>query len=169
MLFMESKFLPLFCLFELKFYSPVNTVKRYPIYEGILHQRSKLFFLSGLPLESEANTCNFSALSDVCPFKLMLSMLSKNFSRLSYFFSPRKKVDISCKMSPHETICMKCQSLFAEFVQSVYSKTCVRQPPSRLTLNGKNCLSYKGTCHVILLAKLQTCTFIRQLPSHINQ
>ena len=39
-----------------------------------------------------------------------------------------------------------------------YSKTCVREPPSRLTLNsswcGKSCLSYKGTCHVILLAKL---------------
>ena len=41
---------------------------------------------------------------------------------------------------------------------SRYSKTCVREPPSRLTLNsgwcGKSCLSYKGTCHVILLAKL---------------
>ena len=39
-----------------------------------------------------------------------------------------------------------------------YSKTCVREPPCRLTLNsgwcGKSCLSYKGTCHVILLAKL---------------
>ena len=39
-----------------------------------------------------------------------------------------------------------------------HSKTCVRQPPSRLTLNsdwgGKSCLSFKGTCHVILLAKL---------------
>ena len=39
-----------------------------------------------------------------------------------------------------------------------YSETCVREPPLRLTLNsgwcGKNCLSYKGTCHVILLAKL---------------
>ena len=39
-----------------------------------------------------------------------------------------------------------------------YSKTCVREPPSILTLNsvwcGKSCLSYKGTCHVILLAKL---------------
>ena len=40
----------------------------------------------------------------------------------------------------------------------IYSKTCVREPPSRLTLSsgwcGKSCLSYKGTCHVILLAKL---------------
>ena len=53
-----------------------------------------------------------------------------------------------------------------------YSKTCVREPPLRLTLNsgrcGKSCLSYKGTCHVILLAKLhdmylyKTTTFPHQ-------
>ena len=53
-----------------------------------------------------------------------------------------------------------------------YSETCVREPPSRLTLNsgwcGKSCLSYKGTCHVILLAKLhdmylyKTTTFPHQ-------
>ena len=37
-----------------------------------------------------------------------------------------------------------------------YSKTCVRQPPLKLTLvvNVERWLSYKGTCHVILLAKL---------------
>ena len=37
-----------------------------------------------------------------------------------------------------------------------YSKTCVRQPPSKLTLvaDVERWLSYKGTCHVILLAKL---------------
>ena len=54
----------------------------------------------------------------------------------------------------------------------MYSKTCVREPPSRLILNsgrcGKSCLSYKGTCHVILLAKLhdmylyKTTTFPHQ-------
>ena len=53
-----------------------------------------------------------------------------------------------------------------------YSKTRVREPPSRLALNsgwcGKSCLSYKGTCHVILLAKLhdmylyKTTTFSHQ-------
>ena len=52
------------------------------------------------------------------------------------------------------------------------SKTCVKEPPSRLTLNsgwcGKSWLSYKGTCHVILLAKLhemylyKTTTFPHQ-------
>ena len=38
----------------------------------------------------------------------------------------------------------------------MYSKTCVRQPPLKLTLvvDVKRWLSYKGTCHVILLAKL---------------
>ena len=57
-------------------------------------------------------------------------------------------------------------------VSFYYSKTCVRELPSRLTLNsgwcGKSCLSYKGTCHVILLAKLhdmylyKTTTFPHQ-------
>ena len=38
----------------------------------------------------------------------------------------------------------------------IYSKTCVRQAPLKLTLvvDVKSWLSYKGTCHVILLAKL---------------
>ena len=38
----------------------------------------------------------------------------------------------------------------------MYSKTCVRQPPLKLTLvvDVKRWLSYKGICHVILLAKL---------------
>ena len=38
----------------------------------------------------------------------------------------------------------------------VYSKTCVREPPLRLILvvYVERWLSYKGTCHVILLAKL---------------
>ena len=37
-----------------------------------------------------------------------------------------------------------------------YSKTCVRQPPLKLTLvvDVERWSSYKGTCHVILLAKL---------------
>ena len=36
------------------------------------------------------------------------------------------------------------------------SKTCVRQPPLELTIvvDVKRWLSYKGTCHIILLAKL---------------
>ena len=38
----------------------------------------------------------------------------------------------------------------------MYSKTCIRQPPLKLTLvvDVERWLSYKGTCHVILLAKL---------------
>ena len=38
----------------------------------------------------------------------------------------------------------------------MYSKTCVRQPPLKLTLavDVERWLSYKGTCNVILLAKL---------------
>ena len=43
---------------------------------------------------------------------------------------------------PHENLC--------------YSETCVRKPPLRLTLvvDLERWQSYKGTCHVILLAKL---------------
>ena len=39
---------------------------------------------------------------------------------------------------------------------AIYSKTCVRQPTLKLTLvvDVEKWLSYKGTCHVILLAKL---------------
>ena len=39
---------------------------------------------------------------------------------------------------------------------NMYSKTCVRQPPLKLTLvvDVERWLSYKGTCHLILLAKL---------------
>ena len=35
----------------------------------------------------------------------------------------------------------------------IYSKTCVRQPPLKLTLvvDVERWLSYKGTCHVILM------------------
>ena len=38
----------------------------------------------------------------------------------------------------------------------MYSETCVRKPPLILTLevDVERWLSYKGTCHVILLAKL---------------
>ena len=51
-----------------------------------------------------------------------------------------------------------------------YSETCVRQPPLGLTLvvDVERWLSYKGTCHVILLAKLhdmylyKTATFPHQ-------
>ena len=38
-----------------------------------------------------------------------------------------------------------------------YSEICVREPPLRMTsaIDVERWLSYKGTCHVILLAKLQ--------------
>ena len=46
--------------------------------------------------------------------------------------------------------------IVAVFFIVMYSKTCVRQPPLKLTLvvDVERWLSYKGTCHVILLAKL---------------
>ena len=51
-----------------------------------------------------------------------------------------------------------CYTLLCSTVSmdSTYSKTCVRQPPLKLNLvvDVERWLSYKGTCHVILLAKL---------------
>ena len=48
--------------------------------------------------------------------ELTHSTVDKNFSRrhLEYFsfFSQKTGFDISCKLSPLETICMKCQILF---------------------------------------------------------
>ena len=49
---------------------------------------------------------------------------------------------------------------------AVYSETCVRKPPLRLTLlvAMARWLSYKGTCHVFCKQNYKTCTFIRQTP-----
>ena len=43
-----------------------------------------------------------------------------------------------------------------KIMQIMYSETCVRKPPLKWTLvvDVERWLSYKGTCHVILLAKL---------------
>ena len=45
----------------------------------------------------------------------MLSMLGKNFNTqiLKYLFSQKAEFDISCKLSPQETICMKFQILLS--------------------------------------------------------
>ena len=56
-----------------------------------------------------------------------------------------------------------------------YSKACVRKPPLRLTLvvDMERWLSYKGTCHVILLAKLhdrylyKTAAFASKITWHV--
>ena len=55
---------------------------------------------------------------------LTLSMLSKNFSRqhLEIFFfnfSQNKGFETSCKLSPLETTCMKCQSPFVENKENI--------------------------------------------------
>ena len=53
---------------------------------------------------------------------LMLSALGKNFSRkhteiFFSYFSQKTRFDISCKLSPLETICMKCQGMLSEFAK----------------------------------------------------
>ena len=56
----------------------------------------------------------------------MLGMLGKKISaddNLKYLFSyfPHNiGFDISCKLSPKETICMKCQSLFSGKIRKIF-------------------------------------------------
>ena len=57
------------------------------------------------------------------------------------------------------------------FQKGFYSKTCVRQPLLKLTLvvDMERWLSYKGTCHVILLVKLHDmCLYETDNFFHIN-
>ena len=48
---------------------------------------------------------------------LTLSILGKTFSRRHFqnksYFSKKMRFDVSCKLSPKETVCMKCQTLFS--------------------------------------------------------
>ena len=55
--------------------------------------------------------------------KLMLSPLGKNFNVFLIF--PEKGFDISCKLSPLETICMKCQNLFSGKKEKISSMFCL--------------------------------------------
>ena len=63
--------------------------------------------------------------------------------------------------------------MFMDFkIIGLYSKTCVRQPPLKLTLvvDVERWLSYKGTCHVILLAKLHDMYLYKtEIFFHINR
>ena len=57
-------------------------------------------------------------ITDLAFFFETLCMLGKNFSRQHYeilfYFSPRKQnLTTLCKLSPKETVCMKCQILFS--------------------------------------------------------
>ena len=47
---------------------------------------------------------------------LMQQMITSQHSKtlLFFLFFPEKRIDISCKLLPLETLCMKCQILFSE-------------------------------------------------------
>ena len=49
---------------------------------------------------------------DILKYFLIFSQKKKALI-FSYFFPRKKGFDISCKLSPKETICLKCQSLFS--------------------------------------------------------
>ena len=74
--------------------------------------------LSGYPFFPKQCTCLLLHYSFLYIIYLTLCMLGKNFSRqyLEIFFfnfSYKIEFDTSCKLSPKETICMKCQILFS--------------------------------------------------------
>ena len=62
---------------------------------------------------------------------MLLSMLGKIFSRrhIEIFssFSQKTRFDISCKWSPMETICMKCQILFSRKNKKKYHQCVICQ------------------------------------------
>ena len=67
-----------------------------------------------------------------------------------------KSVDISMPVDSNKVDAILSAFTSGTEITSRYSKTCVRQPPLKLTsvVDVERWLSYKGTCHVILLAKL---------------
>ena len=76
---------------------------------------------------------------------LVKVFLTLNLSKITKLTKPLFVMNVQNTVPPYST------SIF-----STTAKTCVRQPPLKLTLvvDVERWLSYKGTCHVILLAKL---------------
>ena len=76
--------------------------------------------------------------SIIAAYPIMLSILGKIITRLhieiSFSFSQKTGFDISCKLSPVETICMKCQILFSGHISWVPT-VCMK---CQILFSGKN-------------------------------
>ena len=71
-----------------------------------------------------------------------------------FFFLQKIVIGISCKLSPKETICMKCQSLFLEKNKKTISKChLLKFLPSLLSVQYSNTLC----CPKIWIVHLTTC------------
>ena len=75
----------------------------------------------------------------------MVSVLGKKVSKqhLQIFFSKfcqRTVVDISCKLSLRETVCMKCQTQFSEKNKKNINFLCVEFPKSMLSVRQNSIL-----------------------------
>ena len=66
-------------------------------------------------------------------FTLYQSMGKYNFS---YYSQKKKRFDISCKMSPYETICMKCQFIFRGKIRKLFQNVVCWFFPSVLSVKG---------------------------------
>ena len=91
------------------------------------------------------------------PSKHKMKNMNKNTSKfryLTYIQLTNSKILSQWRADSGMEVFMAM--IVAVFFVVMYSKTCVRQPPLKLTLvvDVERWLSYKGTCHVILLAKL---------------
>ena len=53
-------------------------------------------------------------------FKIFFSFFFFSFFLFFFFFFQKIRFDISCKLSPEETICMKFQTLFSEKEKKIY-------------------------------------------------
>ena len=100
-----------------------------------------------------------------CPHEeTMHPWLSKCAKRVFWSHYANARADLNHRWCICSKTCFLTLLMYI-FTGMHYSKTCVREPPSRLILNsgwcGKRCLSYKGTCHVILLAKLHDMFFCK--------
>ena len=92
-----------------------------------------------MPVLEQDHSRNF------CYNSLMLSTLGKNFSRWHFkiflYFSQKTGFDISCKLSPLETIiCMKCQACFLHYM----SKPFLRKQVLTFHTDVKTCLLWKN-------------------------
>ena len=61
------------------------------------------------------------------------------------YFSMKIGFDISCKLSPKETICMQCQSLFSEKNKKIFHNVVCR-----LSTNLEHSVGLKPTDHILL-------------------
>ena len=87
--------------------------------------------------------CKSLVLSPVAVKELTYQSLGKFSRRQIDIFSQAIEFDVSCKLSPQETICMKCQSLFSGGKsKKIFQSVVCWFLPSMLSVNMRHALCY---------------------------